>query len=106
MVLYTCPKGTRKEGKKMTRKFKDHPYAQACVIECDDGYKALQSYDTIVIEIDPEGWLKVNCLYSMTTIRHIGWFMRELGFTYQLAKQLYNDRKEFNIYTGEVINND
>ena len=87
----------------MTRKFKDHPYAQACVIECDDGYKALQSYDTIVIEIDSEGWLHINGLYTMTTIRHIGWFMRELGFTYQLAKQLYNDRKEMNIYTGEVI---
>ena len=87
----------------MTRKFKDHPYAQACVIECEDGYKALQSYDTIVIEINPEGWLKVNGLYTMTTKRHMGWFMRELGFTYQLAKQLYEDHKEMNIYTGEVI---
>jgi hypothetical protein len=42
----------------------------------------------------------------MTTIKHIGWFMRELGFTYQLAKQLYNDHKDFNIYTGEVMDND
>ncbi len=90
----------------MTRKFKDHPYAQAYIIETPNGYMALQSYHTIVVEIDHEGWLHVNGLYSMTTIRHIGWFMRELGFTYQLAKQLYNDRKEFNIYTGEVINYD
>ena len=89
----------------MTRKFKDHPYAQACVIE-NTNYKALQSYETIVIEIDNEGWLHVNGLYSPTTIRHIGWFMRELGITYQLAKQLYNDHKDFNIYTGEVIDND
>jgi hypothetical protein len=37
----------------------------------------------------------------MTTIKHIGWFMRERGFTYQLAKQMYLDNKEFNIYTGE-----
>ena len=87
----------------MTRKFKDHPYAQACVIECDDGYKALQSYQTIVAEVDTEGWLHINGLYSPTTIRHIGWFMRELGFTYQLAKALYVDNKEMNIYTGEVI---
>ena len=87
----------------MTRKFKDHPYAQACVIECDDGYKALQSYETIVIEINKEGWLHVNGLYTPTTIRHIGWFMRELGFTYQLAKALFYDRKEMNINTGEVI---
>ena len=104
MVLYTCPKGTRKEGKKMIiRKFNDHPHAQATIIEYLDGTKALVSYTTTVITIDNEGWLHVNGLYSMTTIKHIGWFMRELGFTYQLAKQLYNDRKDFNIYTGEVI---
>ena len=54
--------------------------------------------------IDEEGWLHINGLYSATTRKHIGWFMRELGFTYQLAKTLYNDNKEFNIYTGEVIN--
>ena len=86
-----------------TRKFADHKYAQAQINTYPDGSQALQSYSTIVVEIDREGWLKVNGLYSMTTIRHIGWFMRELGLTYQLAKQLYNDRKEFNIYTGEVI---
>ena len=83
------------------RKFKDHPHAQASIIENIWGEKALKSYHTIVIEIDPEGWLKVNGLYSMTTIKHIGWFMRERGFTYQLAKQMYLDNKEFNIYTGE-----
>ena len=106
-------KGTRKEGKKMTRKFKDHPYAQACVIECDDGYKALQSYDTLIAEVDTEGWLKILTLenpntgeLSRTTIRHLGWFMRELGLTYQLAKALYYDHKEYNIYTGEVIDCD
>ena len=87
----------------MTRKFADHPYAQAQVITYPDGTRMLQSYATIVAEVDNEGWLHIHGLYSMTTIRHIGWFMRELGLTYQLAKQLYNDQKEFNIYTGEVI---
>ena len=89
-----------------TRKFKDHPYAKAWIITHHTGEQVLISYMTPVIEIDREGWLHVNGLYSMTTIKHIGWFMRELGFTYQLAKQLYNDRKEFNIYTGEVIDYD
>lgn len=89
-----------------SRKFTDHKYAQAQVNTYSDGSQALQSYDTIVVEIDPKGWLKVNTLYSMTTIRHIGWFMRELGFTYQLAKALYYDHKNFNIHTGEVIDND
>ena len=89
-----------------SRKFNDHKYAQAQINTYPDGSRALQSYSTIVVEIDPEGWLKVNGLYSMTTIRHIGWFMRELGFTYQLAKTLYNDDKLMNIFTGEVISND
>ena len=87
----------------MTRKFNDHPHAQATVIESVDGARALVSYTTTVITVDNEGWLHVNGLYSMTTIKHIGWFMRELGFTYQLAKQLYTDQKDFNIYTGEVV---
>lgn len=84
------------------RKFNDHKYAQAEIIEYSDGRKELISYVTPVIEIDVEGWLKVNGLYSATTRRHIGWFMRELGLTYQLAKTLYGDNAEMNIYTGEV----
>lgn len=88
----------------MIRKFNDHPHAQATVIESMDGARALVSYTTTVITVDNEGWLHVNGLYSMTTIKHIGWFMRELGLTYQLAKQLYTDHKDFNIYTGEVVN--
>ena len=79
-----------------------HKYASTYVRIFDDNTVQLVSYVTTVIEITPDGWLHVNGLYSMTTIRHIGWFMRELGFTYQLAKQLYEDNKEFNIYTGEV----
>ena len=89
-----------------SRKFTDHKYAQVQINTYPDGTQALQSYSTIVVEIDPEGWLHITGLYSPTTMKHIGWFMRELGFTYQLAKQLYNDHKDFNIYTGEVVDND
>ena len=79
-----------------------HQYAQSHVVNFEDGTIQLVSYRTVVIEITPEGWLSCTGTYSMTTIKHIGWFMRERGFTYQLAKQLYEDNKEFNIYTGEV----
>lgn len=79
-----------------------HSYAQAKEYHYFDGTVALISYTTPVIVITPEGWLHCTGLYSMTTIKHIGWFMRERGFTYQLAKQLYKDNKEFNIYTGEA----
>ena len=78
-----------------------HEYAQAKENFFDDGTVQLQSYSTIVIEIDPQGWLTCTGTYSMTTIKHIGWFMRERGFTYQLAKLMYLGNKQFNINTGE-----
>lgn len=83
-------------------KFEDHKQAQACVNYYGDGSFALQSYSTIVAEVDPHGWLHVNGLYSRTTIKHLGWFARMLGTTYQTLKQILMDEKEMNIHTGEV----
>ena len=74
-----------------------HKYAQAQEIFYDDNTVKLVSYNTTVIVISPDGWLRCNGLYSATTIKHIGWFMRERGFTYYLAKQMYLDHKEFNV---------
>ena len=81
-----------------------HEYAQAREIFFDDGTVLLQRYRTIVIKIDPEGWLRCTGTYSMTTIKHIGWFMRERGLSYQLAKLMYLEDKEYNIHTGECRN--
>ena len=88
----------------MIIRFTDHKYAQAHMEPIHNGL-ALYSYTTKVAEVR-DGWLRIFGLYSMTTRRHIGWFMRELGKDYQLAKQLYEDNKLFNIYTGEVIDYD
>ena len=85
----------------ITKKFDGHEAAQACINYYADGTIALQSYKTIVAEIAPGGWLKVNGLYSDTTRRHIGWFMERFGFTFQLAKQILTDNMLFNIFTGE-----
>lgn len=87
----------------MIRKLKKMPYANATIIEKDSKNINLISYVTTVIEIK-DGWLQVNGLYSMTTRRHISNFMREFGFSYQLAKQLYEDKMALNIFTGEVKN--
>lgn len=84
------------------RKINGHESAQVKICEYDNGAVVLVSYTTAVISINTEGWLEVSGLYSRTTIKHIGWFMHELGFSYQLAKQLYIDNKRFNIHTGEV----
>ena len=85
----------------ITKTNNGHNYASTYVRIYDDNTVEMVSYTTTVIKITPEGWLSVTGLYSMTTIKHIGWFMRERGFTYQLAKQMYLDNKEFNINTGE-----
>ncbi len=79
-----------------------HKYAQTHVINYEDGTVVMMSYTTPVIRISADGWLEVSGLYSMTTIKHIGWFMRERGLTYQLAKALYTDGLTMNIRTGEV----
>lgn len=78
-----------------------HEYAQAKEYIYADGSCELVSYTTTVVEIDRNGWIHVNGLYSMTTRKHIGWFMCERGLSYQLAKRLYMDDMEYNIYTGE-----
>lgn len=80
------------------------PYAQAAVLKMDNGNIILRSYNTDVILIQADGWMSINGLYSATTRRHIGAFVKEYAnISYQLAKQLYNDDYLYNIYTGEVV---
>lgn len=80
------------------------PYAQASVNIATDGSIALISYRTCVATIDNQGWLMVCGLYSATTRRHIGAFVKEYAnITYQTAKMLCNDGYKYNIHTGEVV---
>lgn len=83
------------------RKFKDHPSAQALIHEADNGDKALVSYTTTVAYM-VDGWLFVDGLYSATTRKHLGWFMKELGLSYQIAKFIYEDWVAYNTRTGEI----
>ena len=87
-----------------TRTLSAMPYAQAKVLVMDNGHIVLRSYYTDVSLLQADGWLTVNGLYSATTRKHIGAFMREYAKAdYQLAKQLYTDGYTYNIYTGEVV---
>ena len=80
------------------------PYAQAKVYCFIDGATTLISYATPVAHIDEEGWLEVYGLYSQTTRKHIGAFVKEYaGMSYQVAKQIYTDGYKINIHTGEVV---
>lgn len=83
-----------------TRKLHEMPYAQAKILTDGKSYQ-LWSYNTCVAFIDCKGWLIITGLYSVTTRRHIGAFMREFGFDYQTAKQLFTDNMSMNIYSGE-----
>lgn len=78
-----------------------HPYANAYVTIYDD-IITLTSYSTTVAKIEGE-WLEVYGLYSATTRKHIGAFVREFANTdYHLAKTICNQGLRYNIETGEV----
>lgn len=79
------------------------PHAQAKVLKMDTGGIILRSYETDVACITPDGWLHISGLYSMTTRKHIAAFVKEYAnITYQLAKRLFEDKLDYNIFTGEV----
>ena len=85
----------------MKKKLSAHPYAN-CEIITTANTIACKSYNTIVAIIE-DGWLVVNGLYSQTTKRHIGSFVKEYAnLTYQTAKRLYEDGFKYNIDTGEI----
>ena len=85
-------------------KLKNHPYAQCSVRVLLDGSIVFTSYKTDVIYIDKDGWLYVSGLYSATTKRQIGYFLKEYVpyLSYQDIKSLYYNNRVLNIHTAEV----
>lgn len=86
----------------MTR-FAGHEHA-AAYYDTFDHHRYLVSYSTIIMGVSRDGWMYINGLYSATTRKHIGWFMKLYNSSYQFAKQLYENNKEYNIWTGEYRN--
>ena len=85
-------------------KLKNHPYAQCSARELIDGSVVFTSYNTDVIYIDKDGWLYVSGLYSATTRKQIGYFLKEYVpfLNYYDIKSLYCNKCLLNIYTGEI----
>lgn len=55
-------------------------YGKAHIIEHDDGTKELQSYNTIVCKLTPDGYFyRIWDDYSATTVRHINSFLSYIG---------------------------
>lgn len=73
------------------------PYASAVVRKERDGRIVLQSYQTDVIEITPDGWMTCSGTYSATTRKHISAFLKEYapGLCYCDAKRIAE--------TGEAV---
>lgn len=91
------------------KKLNRMPYAQAHVEIDNEGNIFLFSYFTLVAFLDSKGWLEVYGLFSMTTRKHIGAFMKEYvkypngeSGDYTDAKRCFDRRQRFNIYTGEI----
>ena len=87
-------------------KLKNHPYAQCSVRVQIDGTLVFTSYNTDVIYIDKDGWLSVSGLYSVTTRKQIGYFLKEYvpQLDYYDIKWLYYSDLMMNIHTGEIKN--
>ena len=85
-------------------KLKNHPYAQCSVHVLLDGSVVFTSYNTDVIYIDKDGWLYVSGLYSATTRKQIGYFLKEYvpQLNYYDIKRLYYSNLKINIHTGEI----
>ena len=85
-------------------KLKNHPYARCSVSVLNDGSVFFKSYNTNVIDIDKDGWLHVSGLYSATTRKQIGYFLKEYvpQLNYYDIKRLYYSDLMMNIHTGEV----
>lgn len=65
------------------------PNAQATVIIDDKNNITLRSYMTDIAYLDNEGFLTINGLYSITTRKHIGAFMKEYTpFDFSVAKSV------------------
>ncbi len=95
-----------------TRKLKDHRYANTHVEISENADRILlYSYNTLILECTEcdEGSAEYNIrctgLYSMTTIRHIGWFMREYfkDKNYHDVKKLYHDSQELRATLNDKI---
>jgi hypothetical protein len=86
----------------MEKKLSAIPYGQAKVRMLSGFFhNELISYQTTVAAIRG-GWLYIYGLYSATTRRHIGAYVKEYAnISYQTAKELYEKKMKYNIYTGE-----
>lgn len=86
-------------------KLNNHAYANCNVIKTADDEIHFISYTTTVIIIDRNGYLACNGLYSMTTRKQIGWFLKEYApnLNYHDVKKAYENAYMIHVENGDII---
>ena len=104
--IYKMIKRTLNDGSVMfyDKALREMPSAQCGVMVRSNGDIEFYSYRTHVITLTTDGWLSCFGLYSMTTRKQIGRFLKEYAplLTYQMVKKVYEDNYSINAYTGEI----
>ena len=112
MATYTahCINGIFEDNIKMyvDKRLKNHPGAQAGIVQMEDGNTLLYSYATLAARIDENGFLFIRCTCSHSTCNHIRWFIDEYApnfrhMSFQTMKKLQAACEGININTGEII---
>ena len=88
----------------------NHPYSQCGYDVTEDGTTLFISYETIVCEIDKEGWFNLHGEFSTTTSKQISWFLREWCkenrcpyiWCYPDVKAYYKKNRDVNLFTQET----
>ena len=88
-----------------------HPYAQCGYNINKDGVIQFVSYETIVLEIEPDGWCHLYGEFSTTTSKQITWFLREWSLeynngwgcaSYATIRNYYRKGLDYNLRTDET----
>ena len=82
------------------------PTAQAGVCFTEHGNIKLVSYSTTVLVLTGEGWMTCSGLYSATTRKHIGAFLKEYApnVSFSTISNMVKGGYDFNICTGKIRN--
>lgn len=67
------------------------------LVDTETGDVYLRSYATLVVCVRANGDLECYGLYSMATRKHIGWFAKLMGATFQDFKRVYENGEKINL---------
>ena len=67
----------------------------------EPGAEFLVSYETIVAEIDAQGWVHIYGTFSRTTSKHVSKWLKLHNLAFYETMWAYNNELDINAKTGE-----